>query len=187
MNHNGEWAFPTTGGGKKTGFNESGIQFFNDNILLSLAREICQNSLDAKLDNNTDPVTVEFKSFKLKKKDIIGYDKLLDIINKEIDYAQKYYKNDKNSINFYTEARRLLEKDELLCLRISDFNTTGLTGSDSEIDSKWDRLVKSEGFSEVQGLLLRPLPYFKREIRACGPADPDLRYDLSDPCAYLAL
>ena len=45
MKYDGKWKFPTTGGGKKTGFNESGIQFFNDNILLSLAREICQNSL----------------------------------------------------------------------------------------------------------------------------------------------
>jgi len=148
MKNNENWSFPTTGGGKKTGFNESGIQFFNDNILLSLAREICQNSLDAKKDNSNEPVKVEFKSFILKKENIMGYDTFTKIINKEIEYAKKYYKNDKNPINFYTEAKRLLEKEGLLCLRISDFNTTGLTGSDREIDSKWDRLVKSEGFSD---------------------------------------
>ena len=66
MKYDGKWEFPTTGGGKKTGFNESGIQFFNDDTLLSLAREICQNSLDAKNDKNTDPVVVEFHSFRLK-------------------------------------------------------------------------------------------------------------------------
>ncbi len=148
MKYDGKWEFPTTGGGKKTGFNESGIQFFNDDTLLSLAREICQNSLDAKNDKNTDPVVVEFHSFRLKKENIMGYDDFLNIIDKEIDYAKKYYKNDKNPVSFYSEAKRLLEKEELLCLRISDFNTSGLTGSDREIDSKWDRLVKSEGFSD---------------------------------------
>lgn len=148
MKYDGKWEFPTTGGGKKTGFNESGIQFFNDDTLLSLAREICQNSLDAKNDKNTDPVVVEFHSFRLKKENIMGYDDFLNIIDKEIDYAKKYYKNDKNPVNFYSEAKRSLEKEELLCLRISDFNTSGLTGSDREIDSKWDRLVKSEGFSD---------------------------------------
>lgn len=147
MKYNGEWSFPTTGGGKKTGFNESGIQFFNDDTLLSLAREICQNSLDAKKENN-EPVTVVFSSFDLKKEDVMGREKFVEIIEKEIDYAKKYYKNDKTPITFYSDARKLLENDNLLCLRISDFNTSGLTGSDREIDSKWDRLVKSEGFSD---------------------------------------
>lgn len=147
MKYNGEWSFPTTGGGKKTGFNESGIQFFNDDTLLSLAREICQNSLDAKKENN-EPVTVVFSSFDLKKEDVMGREKFVEIIEKEIDYAKKYYKNDKTPITFYSDARKLLENDNLLCLRISDFNTSGLTGSDRDIDSKWDRLVKSEGFSD---------------------------------------
>ncbi len=147
MKYNGEWSFPTTGGGKKTGFNESGIQFFNDDTLLSLAREICQNSLDAKKENN-EPVTVVFSSFDLKKEDVMGREKFVEIIEKEFDYAKKYYKNDKTPITFYSDARKLLENDNLLCLRISDFNTSGLTGSDREIDSKWDRLVKSEGFSD---------------------------------------
>lgn len=148
MNNDVNWSFPTTGGGKKTGFNESGIQFFNDDTLLSLAREICQNSLDAKKDTNNDPVTVVFRSFRLKKEDIMGKKNFSDILDKEIEYAKKYYKNDKTPINFYSEAKKLLESDELLCLRVSDFNTSGLTGSDREIDSKWDRLVKSEGFSD---------------------------------------
>lgn len=124
MNNEVNWSFPTTGGGKKTGFNESGIQFFNDDTLLSLAREICQNSLDAKKDTNNDPVTVVFRSFRLKKEDIMGKKNFSDILDKEIEYAKKYYKNDKTPINFYSEAKKLLESDELLCLRVSDFNTS---------------------------------------------------------------
>lgn len=141
------WSFPSTGGGKKTGFNESGIQFFKDNTLLSLAREICQNSLDAKLDNDK-PVIVEFHTFLLNQKNFLGYEDFLEIIDREILFAKKYYLNDKKPLSFYSEAKRLLEKDSMLCLRISDFNTTGLTGSNRTINSKWDRLVKSEGFSD---------------------------------------
>ena len=148
MNYVVDWSFPITGGGKKTGFNEAGIQFFNDDILLSLAREMCQNSLDAKKEGNNNPVTVVFKSFRLKRENFIGIDKFSRIIEKEIDYAKKYYKNDRNPITFYSDAKKILDGEDILCLRISDFNTSGLTGSDREIDSKWDKNVKSEGFSD---------------------------------------
>ncbi len=150
MNYEVNWDFPTTGGGKKTGFNEAGIQFFNDDILLSLAREMCQNSLDAKKEGSNEPVIVAFKSFHLKKDNFkdIGIANLSAIIEKEINYAKKYYKNDKTPITFYSEAKKILDSEDILCLRISDFNTSGLTGSDREIDSKWDKNVKSEGFSD---------------------------------------
>ena len=35
-----------------------------------LAREIIQNSIDAKLDNCDEPVVVEFKSFYLKRENV---------------------------------------------------------------------------------------------------------------------
>lgn len=148
MDYEIDWSFPTTGGGKKTGFNEAGIQFFNDDILLSLAREMCQNSLDAKKEGSNEPVIVAFNSFRLKRKDFNGLDSFYNIIEKEINYAKKYYKNDKTPISFYSEAKKILDEEDMLCLRISDFNTSGLTGSDREIDSKWDKNVKSEGFSD---------------------------------------
>ena len=148
---NNKWVFPLTNGGKKTGFNESGIQFFKDDTLLSLAREICQNSLDAKDSSSSEPVRVDFNSFYLNKENFLGYEDFYDIICKEVDFAKKYYINDKNPFKFYMEAKKLLESDKILCLRISDFNTTGLTGSDRTINSKWDRLVKGEGFSDNPG------------------------------------
>lgn len=147
MNNN-RWFFPTTHGGKISGFNDSGIQFFKDNKLLSLAKEICQNSLDAKVNGLKSPVKVEFSSFYITKDKFPGYENFYNIINKEIDFAEKHYKNDKKALQFYKEAKGILEKDNILCLRISDFNTTGLTGSNVKFGSKWDKLVNSEGFSD---------------------------------------
>ena len=45
---------------------EAGVETFKGSPLDTLAREICQNSLDAKL-NNELPVGVEFEEFKLPK------------------------------------------------------------------------------------------------------------------------
>ena len=35
------------------------------------------------------------------------------IINKEIDFAEKHYKNDKKALQFYKEAKNILEKDTI--------------------------------------------------------------------------
>ena len=88
MKYEVNWAFPITGGGKKTGFNEAGIQFFNDDILLSLAREMCQNSLDAKREGSDGPVTVAFNS-----KDFV----LLSILPVSVQGSQNVNSSPKNS------------------------------------------------------------------------------------------
>ncbi|URI13759.1 hypothetical protein [Ligilactobacillus salivarius] len=57
---NSKWYFP---GGKdlqmESGSNAS-LETFKDNPLDSLAREICQNSLDAGIEGSNKPVRVEF-------------------------------------------------------------------------------------------------------------------------------
>ena len=49
-----KWHFPSTGGGRKAGLNDSGIETFKDKPIRSLAREICQNSLDAAIKGKVD-------------------------------------------------------------------------------------------------------------------------------------
>ena len=80
---NSEWYFP---GGKdlqmESGSNAS-LEMFKDNPLDSLAREICQNSLDAGIEGSSKPVRVEFKMFKVKVESIPGYLELkYEVINK---------------------------------------------------------------------------------------------------------
>ena len=51
------WRFPILDGGKKQGINDSGIATFAGSELYNnLAREICQNSLDAKDPEIDEPV-----------------------------------------------------------------------------------------------------------------------------------
>lgn len=54
------WNFPSNGGGQINGVADSGIQIFKGKEIASLAREICQNSLDAAINENS-AVTVEFR------------------------------------------------------------------------------------------------------------------------------
>ena len=48
---------------------------------------------------------------------------------------------------FLENARNLLKKDTVRCLRISDFNTTGLTGVGGK-STPWQNLVKNRGVSD---------------------------------------
>lgn len=44
------WNFPSNGGGAINGVANSGVEIFGGKEIPSLAREICQNSLDAAID-----------------------------------------------------------------------------------------------------------------------------------------
>lgn len=141
------WSFPSSNFSGLNGSNNPGSEHFKDDIVLSLAREICQNSLDARKDKN-EPVIVEFKSFELDRNIFPGFEEFYDVILKQIEFARENYKNDDSTLNFYLNAKRILDNDKIYCLRISDFNTTGLTGSNNPISSNWMNLVKNVGVSD---------------------------------------
>ena len=133
-----KWCFPSSDGGEIQGLNNSGIETFNDNPIKSLAREICQNSLDAALKDKT--AIVEFKTFIIDNDDFPNKEGFYEILSRCHDYS----KNSRNpkTPQFFQNAISRLEGKKITMLRISDFNTTGLKGSD------WDNLVNSSGTSE---------------------------------------
>ena len=57
-----KWTFPKADSGQIKGFNDEGIERFKGDPIKSLAREICQNSLDAWKDKSA-PVRIEFSEF----------------------------------------------------------------------------------------------------------------------------
>ena len=63
------WDFVSTQGGREDGIHNPMIEQFGGNYNYSLAREIIQNSLDAKQDKSKLPVTVAFKLEQLSKHD----------------------------------------------------------------------------------------------------------------------
>jgi len=90
-----------------------------------LAREICQNSLVAFVDET--PVVVEFHAFDIPVENMPGAEDLKDAFVR----SKEYWGGQKTSQtrDFFETALKEYEKGTISVLRISDFNTKGLRGS----------------------------------------------------------
>lgn len=84
-----QWYFPDNGNGMEFGLETGDIDIFKKDPIGSLAREICQNSIDAN--RGTGATKIEFKPFKVKREDIPGID---DLAN-QIEKCYEYRKDDK--------------------------------------------------------------------------------------------
>lgn len=142
------WRFPTNDYGQITGISDAGLETFMGTPMKSLAREICQNSLDAHLDNGL-PTRVEFSVFEISPHDIPDFSTLEDAFKKALSFWS-IQENDKAK-TFFNGALDTIRQSHITCLRISDFNTTGLTGSRAEYNSPWCNLIKSSGASDKSG------------------------------------
>lgn len=143
-----KWVFPSNNDGEIQGISDSGMETFLGNPLSSLAREICQNSLDAKLVEDK-AVTVEFNVFELESTEIPDGEKLRGIFKESLYFWNE--QNDPKSKNFYTKGMTIIEESKIKCLRVSDFNTTGLSGVNKRINTPWINLTKSNGVSDKTG------------------------------------
>ena len=144
-----KWNFPSNNYGQVSGIADSGVETFKGSPIKSLAREICQNSLDANIGNGK-PTRIEFKMFHIAPKNIPGFNKLTDAFNRSLDFWSQQ-KSDKAK-SFFKSAISTSKKTTIPCLRISDFNTTGLSGSHEEYNSPWCNLTKSTGASDKSGV-----------------------------------
>lgn len=141
------WSFLSRGHGETEGFSNGSLAEFKGNPLQALAREICQNSLDAA-DGSGKPVIVEFKSEKMSMDAFPGMDSMRDVIKA----CQKFWKSkgDVNTITFLNKANDCFKSTsgKFTVLRISDYNTTGVRGAFSDEDiTPWGGLVKGNSFS----------------------------------------
>ncbi|MCI9173814.1 MAG: hypothetical protein HFH49_02550 [Lachnospiraceae bacterium] len=143
-----KWEFPSNDYGILNGIGEAGIETFRGVPYRSLAREICQNSLDAVL-VQSQPVRVEFRSSFLSDKDIPDFYTLKKAL--KLCYEFWSEQNNKKTTDFFKQAMKVSENNKISLLRISDFNTTGLTGSDQDYNTPWQNLVKSSGVSDKAG------------------------------------
>lgn len=143
-----KWNFPSNNYGQILGIADSGIETFKGTPIKSLAREICQNSLNAALDNN-EPTRIEFKAFEIDPRQIPDYTNLEDALKRALDFWSQQ-QSDKAK-TFFKKALEVIHKPAITCLRISDFNTSGLVGSREEYNSPWCNLTKSSGASDKSG------------------------------------
>lgn len=143
-----KWSFPSNNYGQIFGIADSGVETFKGTPIKSLAREICQNSLDASLENGKS-TRIEFKTFEINPHKIPDYNTLEDALKRALDFWSQQQSNKAKS--FFKQALNTIHKPAMTCLRISDYNTSGLIGSREEYNSPWCNLTKSSGASDKSG------------------------------------
>ena len=140
-----KWFFPSRGFGAIEGFSNPGLEMFKGEPIRAMAREVCQNSLDAKRNNNK-PVRIEFKRYFMRISDFPGIVEMRETLNK----CRLFWVNegDEKTKAFVAEAIKTISGDKFFVLRISDYNTTGLKGAfDQTKITPWKGLVQGDAFS----------------------------------------
>lgn len=135
-----KWKFIENGYGNDNGLDSTDMETFKKDPISSLARESCQNSIDAQ--KGTDAVLIQFKVFYMNAKDIPG---ITDLSN-EIKACRDSNEKDSKQYKQFNSMLEYLKKESIPCLRISDFNTKGLEGvASNSRDKAFYRLTKGNG------------------------------------------
>lgn len=143
-----DWRFPGNNYTNENGLDTADLQTFMKDPMSSLAREICQNSIDAKLPEK-QTAKLEFHCFEIDRDAIPGRNRL----EKEVDSCIDYWK-EKDSKVTSEKLERIKEKlsqEKVTCLRISDSNTTGLSGINDTENGSFYLLTKGSGVSNKVG------------------------------------
>lgn len=147
------WDFPLLGSGNESGSNIAAITLFNvgAGIMDSLAREVCQNSLDAKNKKLASdiPVKVKFELQYIKQSDFPMFSGYSDAIRRSREYWENSPLKNDDIIAFLDYIENALSKEQIPVLVMSDYNTTGLRGVNAAENEKsfWNLLVNTEGIS----------------------------------------
>lgn len=140
------WNFPDNNYGQVVGISDAGIETFKGSLNASLTREVCQNSLDARINNLSLPVRMEFNITQIPREEVPGYEQLLKTV--ESCYSLWKELGDERTYHFFENAIKCLQNKYVNVMRISDYNTTGLVGSEKELNTPWHNLVKGSGISD---------------------------------------
>ena len=149
------WDFPLLGTGNQSGNNIAAITMFKGTgIMDGLAREVCQNSLDAR---NKDlpadiPVKVKFELVEIEKAKYPMFEGYKKALESSIEYWTTSPLSTPKIMEFLNNVKKALESETIPMLVMSDYNTVGLNGVNASDDEKsfWDLLVNTEGISIKQ-------------------------------------
>lgn len=149
------WNFPLLGTGSLSGSNDAAITMFKGSgIMDGLAREVCQNSLDARDEDvpAEEPVKVQFKLFELERDSFSMFEEFKQALQGAYDYWNNSPVKTQKIIDFLDTVSKYLGMEKIPVLIMSDYNTIGLNGvkpSPGET-SYWELLVNTEGISIKQ-------------------------------------
>jgi len=146
-----DWTFALDPQGEWQGINNSGIETFAARPIVSLAREIIQNSLDV-VEDETKPIQIDFNLKAVSPNDLPG----LDNLSKKIDSCIKD-KNNSRDLRTKTkleDAKVAINKHKIDVLCVSEENTLGMRGPESDIGSPFFTYIKATGSSadKAEGL-----------------------------------
>ena len=105
-----KWSFPSRGDGDIEGFSNPALEWFKGNPLCALAREVCQNSLDAQHDDNK-PVDVVFAKTLVDTYSFPGLEELGDILHKCRDFWR--VKGNEKTMGFLDNAQKDLKGNKI--------------------------------------------------------------------------
>ncbi|MDE6660972.1 MAG: hypothetical protein K2J93_04005 [Anaeroplasmataceae bacterium] len=137
------WRFPGNGYTQDQGLDTSDMETFKKDPIASLARELCQNSIDARRKGVKGPVRIEFKSFTIQKEEIPQ----VELIEKQLHACKETWENNEKISDQLEKMVEQISKKEICCLRISDFNTKGLVGVSGGDNTPWHYMVHGSGLS----------------------------------------
>lgn len=140
------WSFPHNNHGKEDGLNDPGVETFLSRPLESLAREVIQNSRDATEDSSK-PIIVDFSLFDVPRELFPNVDEF----KKVLDACGNYWEENLKAKKFFANAQHLLAQENISFLKISDYNTNGLSGAKELRGQDWHKLTKSVGASDKRG------------------------------------
>lgn len=146
------WDFPLLGTGNQSGNNIAAITMFKGSgIMDGLAREVCQNSLDAKdrtLSPDT-PVKIKFELVEIEKKGFSMFDGYEKALESSIAYWSTSPLSTPKIMEFLYNVKKALDVEKIPVLVMSDYNTSGLNGINAKPGEKsfWDFLVNVDGLS----------------------------------------
>lgn len=106
------WSFPSRNNGDIEGFSNPALEWFKGSPLRALAREVCQNSLDAQYEEDA-PVKIEFKKEFVNTSSFPGMTGLQQILLKCKDFWPE--QGNEKTYAFLNTALRDLREGKSAC------------------------------------------------------------------------
>jgi hypothetical protein len=141
-------SFPPLSGGEAAGFNDAGIEQFQRDQVESLVRECTQNSTDSPISAG-EKVRIEFHLLEVDVAKLEFMPELTTHIQSCYNCVNQPARRGKEvkALSFFKKALNITKSNKVQCLLIRDYNTTGLSGDDTDEAGKWHTLVKTRGSS----------------------------------------
>lgn len=143
----GIWQFSKVDGGALSGSDDANTEMFKKHPMVSLTREICQNSIDAAL-NDDAPVVVEFSTFNMPISKIPGFEDLKETVKQKYEFVKA--ENMNTDIEIMERINTIFQNsNDITILKVSDKNTKGVTidKTNDNANGTFASLVKTDGAS----------------------------------------